>query len=810
MGMRDNKPDHDLVDGARFTEREGEANSGLSRRKLLASLGAAGATVAAAEMLGMRDVVFGKSGTVSGHVYNNGNNGNNELDACCDLACIARVHSVPVSQVAYLVAGTVAGVSYFYNSTTERTYQSLSPVTGGITAIGGDMNGVVAITVNGTDVDVTFVSGVRENKVAEEMSRGIIFPSNPDAMVKVGNPIPAGVSRLRSEYGLLYLWEKSGNFAANTHSVVSIAPNPFSGYDVVTDKGTYEFLPSDRHEAREIGNVYGWGAILDGATDDVLQVQKAIDSFSMGAGNSSSSPNRNYASYTVTTGGKVAAVSSSVVLKNNVSVDAFYVRAIGTWTGGAVLKTNGSYFVGNAKDIVVDGNNLNCKGIEISHIYGAVWDTVYVYNTKKDCFTNNAPGYELFLNNFRLVSSANCDENAKGLVVNAGDGHYTNGVTIFNPIGTEVNGGSNHLSFIHGWSGYYANGKDPGTSGGREQRIGFLVNASNNHVNMCQSDSPSRKDYTQAGEILLADGLPNGGIGFFCGDSAFRVKTESCALVINSTLYQNAANVDGRPTTAVIAPFYIGGRDCSVLNFRQENKTVLAPPLFRNDSIRGTSTVAGCDLYPNILHSRTVNPALELNTQSGSSVLKAKIDGVEVGGIKTPNTYTMSVHAADQLHLDTGTATGWRLYAGGGTVRLEPRADGGSNLGSSGTRISNFYIVNAPIVGSDARIKKDWGSIPQPLCDFVLNTEIVQYKLIKNESDRYHYGIVITERFLTELGKVTSIDHCGALCRDIFTDDSGKPIDMNVGGANLGDLWQVRYDEWQNILLEAMRRRLVH
>lgn len=81
--------------------------------------------------------------------------------------------------------------------------------------------------------------------------------------------------------------------------------------------------------------------------------------------------------------------------------------------------------------------------------------------------------------------------------------------------------------------------------------------------------------------------------------------------------------------------------------------------------------------------------------------------------------------------------------------------------------------------------------------------------MIKNESDRYHYGIVITERFLAELGKVTSIDHCGALCRDIFTDDSGKPIDMKVGGANLGDLWQVRYDEWQNILLEAMRRKFV-
>ncbi|TMV48952.1 tail fiber domain-containing protein [Paenibacillus mesophilus] len=699
--MRD-KLDQDIADGTIFTESEERVRPKLSRRKLLASLGAAGATVAAAEMLGMTDVVFGKKKTVSEEVYGHG-----------------------------------------YD------------------------------------------------------------------LVTSGSSVPQGVDRLCTEYGVLYLWEPSGDFAASTHIVASITPNSFSGYDVVTDRGTYEFLPSERHAARVTGNVYGWGAVLDGVTDDVLRVQKAIDSCSMNAGNSSQSPNRTYASFAINTGGKIAAVSASVVLKNNVNLECFYIRAVGTWAGEPVLKTNGTYFVGNAKDIVVDGNNLNCKGIVVSHIYGAVWDTVYVYNTKKDCFTTNAPGYELLLNNFRLVSSPNCDEFTKGLVVNSGDGHFTNGITIFNPIGTEVNGGSNHLSFIHGWSGYYANGKDPGTSGGREQRIGFLINASNNHINMCQSDSPSRKDYSQAGETILADGLPNGGIGFFFGDAAFRVKSESCALVVNSTLYQNAANADGRPVNAIIAPFYVGGRDCSVINFRQENKATLAPPIFKNDSIKGTTTVSGCDLYSNNLHSRTLNPVLELNTQSGSSILKAKIDGVEVGGIKTPNTSAMSVYALDQLHLDAGTATGWRLSAGGGTVRLEPRADGGSNLGSSGTRISNFYVVNAPIVGSDARMKKDWGSIPQPLCDFVLNTEIVQYKLIKNESDRYHYGIVITEPFLAELGKVTSINHCGALCHDIFTDDSGKPIDLNVGGANLGDLWQVRYDEWQNILLEAIRRKFI-
>jgi hypothetical protein len=73
MGMSGSKPDPDIIDVEKVAEREAGATTGLSRRKLLASLGAAGATLAAAEMLGMRDVVFGKNGGVADAVY--GGNG---------------------------------------------------------------------------------------------------------------------------------------------------------------------------------------------------------------------------------------------------------------------------------------------------------------------------------------------------------------------------------------------------------------------------------------------------------------------------------------------------------------------------------------------------------------------------------------------------------------------------------------------------------------------------------------------------------------------------------------------------------------
>ena len=150
--------------------------------------------------------------------------------------------------------------------------------------------------------------------------------------------------------------------------------------------------------------------------------------------------------------------------------------------------------------------------------------------------------------------------------------------------------------------------------------------------------------------------------------------------------------------------------------------------------------------------------------------------------------------------------TGHWSVDGGGV--FYPILDNAYNIGFAGKRVKDLYIVNNPTVGSDERIKKDIESIPKSLCDFVMNTEIKQYRLIGGESGRYHYGIVITDKFLTEFNKIYLTDDCAALCHTLFKDENEKPIIMNIGGVELGDLWQVRYAEWQNILLEAMRRKI--
>ncbi|AUR92535.1 coil containing protein [Vibrio phage 1.173.O._10N.261.55.A11] len=182
---------------------------------------------------------------------------------------------------------------------------------------------------------------------------------------------------------------------------------------------------------------------------------------------------------------------------------------------------------------------------------------------------------------------------------------------------------------------------------------------------------------------------------------------------------------------------------------------------------------------------------VEFLNQSGSAAAK-------VGKIQSQ---------ASGLDMSGDGATGHWSIDGGGT--LYPITDNSYRIGFAGKRVTDLYIVNNPTVGSDVRIKTDRSSIPQALCDFVMGVEIEQYKLIGGDSGRYHYGIVITEDFLDRLNLVYSVDECAALCHSVFTDDKGDPINMTVGTVELGDLWQVRYAEWQNIMLEAMRRKIM-
>ncbi|MGL4958601.1 MAG: hypothetical protein ACRC49_06300, partial [Plesiomonas sp.] len=67
----------------------------------------------------------------------------------------------------------------------------------------------------------------------------------------------------------------------------------------------------------------------------------------------------------------------------------------------------------------------------------------------------------------------------------------------------------------------------------------------------------------------------------------------------------------------------------------------------------------------------------------------------------------------------------WSVDGGGA---FYPTVDDSRNIGYASKRVKNVYMVNTAVVGSDERIKSDVASIPQEICDFVLSTEIKQYR----------------------------------------------------------------------------------
>lgn len=155
-----------------------------------------------------------------------------------------------------------------------------NPVPMGATPV-GDSNWALA-PVSLTEEKIRQVSAEISNAGDSQLAWGKIFPVD-NTLIPLGSQstnVPTGVSRLKIDTGgsggeLLYLWEASGDFQSQVHTITNIVTNAYAGYTVTTDNGVYEFLPSTRHAARRIGDVSGWGAD-GGGFDDTDSINTAL------------------------------------------------------------------------------------------------------------------------------------------------------------------------------------------------------------------------------------------------------------------------------------------------------------------------------------------------------------------------------------------------------------------------------------------------------------------------------------------------------------------------------------------------------
>lgn len=120
------------------------------------------------------------------------------------------------------------------------------------------------------------------------------------------------------------------------------------------------------------------------------------------------------------------------------------------------------------------------------------------------------------------------------------------------------------------------------------------------------------------------------------------------------------------------------------------------------------------------------------------------------------------------------------------TQHVTPKTPSLFNVGGNNGRYVSIYLTSQPNVSSDVRIKTDMRSIDQRLVDFVMQMEIHEYRLISGGTARY--GILITEELFNGVRE--------------FTDGI---LEQGEDG-----MYSCYYAEWQNILLEGLRRKIVN
>ena len=569
-----------------------------------------------------------------------------------------------------------------------------------------------------------------------------------------------------------------------------------------------------------------FGAVGNGVTDDYLAIQAAIDYVASltGVSHDGSSTINNWPignTRCVYFRATKYATSKKIILKNNVSLFANgggLLALPGFIVGDYVLTTEGTeYYEGQVKDLVIDGNNLNVKGLNIYNVLGTTWGGIRVSNCKNDGITYSG-GADFTLDGF-IVSGAETpvSNSVAGLkTVGASDAAFSNGVCRFTPIGVYMDGGGNNeFENIHCWGGY-ANLK---------QYINFYIKGSyRNSLVSCYADSPTKQDYLQNNTASIG-GIPNGGVCFYFERSSVSSTGSqdnslvNCRPYVNWVAYTNAglpANqllygyVDAYCFTNSITNLIdVGGTPSGVTDAFATDRWQYWSTAVKDLTLLFTSVNP---VIPSLRISKEGDPIDRLvpltinNTDNAYSNSGTKIQfsvaGVEKGSVIV----TQGVGGTSpEMFLTSGTTGSVKLSSAG---QLAPVLDNTQNLGSASSRWSVVYAGTGTINTSDEREKQDVADYDEvekrvaiKLKSLIKKFRFKDAVATKGEDARIHSGVVAQEVISAFESEGLDPMKYAIICYDEWPatiDDAGNEISPS------GNRYGVRYEELLSFIISAI------
>ena len=217
---------------------------------------------------------------------------------------------------------------------------------------------------------------------------------------------------------------------------------------------------------------------------------------------------------------------------------------------------------------------------------------------------------------------------------------------------------------------------------------------------------------------------------------------------------------------------------------------------------------SGIRLYPQ-------NHESESATIEMYSSIKPSLD--TVGALEVRANKTLNDGSGIDMY---GTITGNIIFYTGGAASLRLEASGKKaltagtdaiqNLGTASMRWSDLFILNAPIVSSDRRIKTEIKPINAAVLKAWESVEWVQYRLKdsieqKANQARIHTGLIAQDIETAFAEQGLDAYAYGVLCKDTWNDELDTDGNVII---KAGELLSVRYDQAQAIEAAYIRSKL--